>query len=90
MKNKWAEGYPSATFRLNKMIIDNTIEIDSPIFADAEYQDYELLVFLRNDTRHLIIHDVSERDFLRLQKDPSHEALKQLLEIRFWEYNDSF
>lgn len=56
-----------------------TIEIDGAIFADAEYQmGNELIVFFRNGSGYLLIYDVSEKEFLALQNDPTDEAVLKL------------
>lgn len=66
------------------MSIDSTVEIDSPIYGDAEYQaGDELIVFFRDGLRYLIIHNVSEQEFLELQRDPTHEALTKLKKSHF-------
>jgi len=62
------------------MIIDNTVEVDSPIYADTEYQPgNELIVWFRNGGGYLLVFDVSEETFLKLQKDPSHERIINIL-----------
>lgn len=61
------------------MIIDNIVEIESPRFADAEYQPgNELIVFFRHKPEYVLIHDVTEREFLKLQNDPTDEAVVEL------------
>ena len=72
------------------MIIDNTVEIDSPIYADTEYHSNdELIVYLRNSTSCFIVYGVSEREFLKLQKDPSHEAITELMERKHRDFHSS-
>lgn len=62
------------------MIIDNMIEVDSPIYADTEYQyGNELIVFLRNSRNYLIVYDVSKKTFLKLYNDPTHETMEEIL-----------
>ena len=62
------------------MIIDNTVEIDSPIYADTEYQsENELIVYFRRRKGYIVVYDVSESTFLKLQKDPSHERMQSIL-----------
>ena len=61
------------------MIIDNTVEIDSPRFGDAEYQpDGSLVVFYRQRGGYFVIPNVSEKEFLKLQNDPTDEAVMEL------------
>lgn len=73
------------------MFTDDMIEIDSPIFADAEYQfECELIVFARDGSGHWLITDVTREDFLKLQKNPSHESLVALANGRFCQFINSY
>lgn len=62
------------------MLIDTIVEIDSPVYADTEYQPgNELIVFLRNSRDHLIVHDVSIETFVKLYKNPTHATMQTIL-----------
>ena len=58
---------------------------------NAEYQPgNQLIVFLRHNQNYLIIDKVSEKTFIQLQKDPSHEALKGILDTHFSRLANAF
>ena len=62
------------------MIIDNTVEIDSSIYADTEYQPGdELIVYFRRKKGYIVVYDVSESTFLKLCKNPTHETIAKIL-----------
>lgn len=63
------------------MIEDNMVEIiDSPLYADTEYQSgNELIVYLRQNRRYLIVFDVSEKTFLKSYNNPTHKVIEEIL-----------
>ena len=68
------------------MVIDPIAHIDSHLFAEAEYQiGEELLIFCSNG-RKILVFDVSEQVFLLLQKNPSHESVRRILQSHRWKY----
>ena len=68
------------------MVIDPIAHIDSHLFAEAEYQiGEELLIFCSNG-RKILVFDVSEKEFLIFQKNPSHELVLHILRSHRWKY----
>jgi hypothetical protein len=68
------------------MTIDPIAHIDSPVFAEAEFQiGNELLVFC-SDGRKVLVFDVSEQEFLNLQRNPSDESVRRILQTHRWKY----
>lgn len=62
------------------MIIDNIInDIDSNLFHTAEYDGHELELYT-NGNRRVEVYDVEEIEFIKLQRNPTHEACENLMQ----------
>ena len=70
-----------------KVVIDPIAHIDSSVFSEVEYQSgNEMIVFCANG-RKILVNDVSEQVFLLLQKNPSHESVRRILQSHRWKYS---
>lgn len=70
------------------MIIDNIInDLDSGLYASAEYHDPDLELFRCDNGGFLLVSDVTEAEFLRLRKEPNDETIQELLDCHYNEFH---
>lgn len=61
------------------MLIDNIVEIDSPIYCEAQYQGCDELVVVLHNGKCFVVPDVSEKEFVKLQKHPTHDTIVAII-----------
>ena len=65
---------------MKKEAVDTVVYIDSHYYPEGQYQPgNELYLCGANGARDLIVHDVSVDEYLELYRDPSEDALRELL-----------
>lgn len=68
------------------MIMDTVIYIDSPLFCEAQYQGGNEIYVCCSKGRDILVYDVSEKTFLKLQKNPTHKTILNILNNHLWKY----
>lgn len=66
------------------MITDSVVYIDSQAFNEGQYQAGNKLILSCSNSKTIVVHGVSEQEFLNLQRDPSHEAVLAILRGHAW------
>lgn len=65
---------------MKKEVIDTVVYIDSYYYPEGQYQDgNQLYLCGANGVRDVIVLDVSVDEYLELYRDPSEDALRELL-----------
>ena len=68
------------------MPIDSIAHIDSSVFAEAECQIGNEWLSFCSDGRKVLVFDVREQEFLNLQRNPSDESVRRILQTHRWKY----